>query len=167
MDFLTTLDKHNDDYTTPSEVWEQISPYLPKGVGVIIWEAFYNPDSNSADTLRFLTGCEVAYGDTDFFQSAHGTHIVTNPPFSCKEAVFNRLAALDMPFIVLIPSHCLCARYIKRHFKNKLQLIIPDRRLHFQKRDKDTGKRITLKRTPFDSIYVCYKMNLPADVIWL
>ena len=166
MDFLTTLDKHNDDYTTPPETWNQIREYLPRGYGVEVWESFYNPDSTSADTLREL-GCKVVCANVDFFNHKLGTPIVTNPPFSCKEAVFNRLAELDMPFIVLIPSHSLCARYIKRHFKNKLQIIIPDTRLHYMKRDKETGERITLKRTPFDSVYLCYKMHLPSDMIWL
>ena len=166
MDFLTTLDKHNDDYTTPPETWNQIREYLPRGYGVEVWESLYNPDITSADTLREL-GCKVVCANVDFFNHKLGTHIVTNPPFSCKEAVFNRLAELDMPFIVLIPSHSLCARYIKRHFKNKLQIIIPDTRLHYMKRDKETGERITLKRTPFDSVYLCYKMHLPSDMIWL
>ena len=166
MDFLTKLDKHNDDYTTPPETWKQIAQYIPKGYGVEVWEALYNSDSASADTLRDL-GCRVVYDDVDFFTHKLGTHIVTNPPFSCKEQVFKRLAELDMPFIILMPSHSLCARYIKRYFKNKLQLIIPDTGLHYMKRDKDTGERITLKRTPFDSIYVCYKIHLPIDVLWL
>jgi len=166
MDILTALDKNNDNYTTPPTTWKQISDYLPKGYGVEIWEAFYNPESTSANTLREL-GCRVICEDVDFFTHKLGTHIVTNPPFSCKEAVFNRLAELDMPFIVLIPSHSLCARYIKRHFKNKLQVIIPNTRLHYMRNDIETGKRITLKRTPFDSVYLCYKMHLPSDIIWL
>ena len=99
MDFLTTLDKHNDDYTTPPETWNQIREYLPRGYGVEVWESFYNPDSTSADTLREL-GCKVVCANVDFFNHKLGTHIVTNPPFSCKEAVFNRLAELDMPCIV-------------------------------------------------------------------
>ena len=167
MDYLTTLDKQNDDYTTPSEVWEQIASYLPKGDDVVIWEPFYNSDSNSADTLRALTGCQVVYNDADFFQSVSGTHIVTNPPFSCKEDVFNRLAELAMPFIVVIPSHSLCTQYIRRHFKDKLQIIIPQRRLQFQRRDTDTGERVKPKRAPFDSVYVCYNMALPKDILWL
>lgn len=166
MDFLTSLDKHNDNYTTPPETWRQIEEYLPRGYGVEVWESFYNPDSTSADTLRAL-GCRVVSEDVDFFTHKLGTHIVTNPPFSCKEAVFDRLAKLDMPFIVLIPSHSLCARYIKRNFKNKLQIIIPDSRLHYMKADKETGERFTLKRTPFDSIYVCYKIGLPRDILFL
>jgi hypothetical protein len=167
MDVVRKLDKYNDDWTSPPEVWENISQYLPKGSGDVIWEPFWNVDSKSAQHLRAL-GCNVVSGNIDFFTSpAIGTHIVSNPPFSCKEAVFKRLYELDMPFIVIIPAHSLCTRFIKTYFKNRLQVIIPDYRLHFEKRYAETGERKTLKRTPFDSVYVCYKMNLPRDLLWL
>ena len=164
--FVRELDKHNDDYCTPPETWKNIAKYLPKGEGVQIWEAFYNDESTSATTLREL-GCNVISENADFFTTKLGTHIVSNPPFSCKEAVFKRLAELDMPFIVLLPSHSLCARYIKRYFKNQIQIIIPDTRLHYMKKDKDTGDRVVLKRTTFDSVYVCYKIGLPRDLLFL
>ena len=31
----------------------------------------------------------------------------------------------------------------------------------------ENGNMRTLKRTSFDSVYVCYKMNLPRDMLWL
>ena len=37
----------------------------------------------------------------------------------------------------------------------------------YEKKDKDTGETIVLKRTTFDTIYLCYKMNLPRDMLWL
>jgi len=40
-------------------------------------------------------------------------------------------------------------------------------RIHFEKKDKETGKIIVLKRTTFDTIYLCYKMSLPRDMLWL
>ena len=167
MDMIRRVDKLQDDWVTPPEVWENITDFLPVGkTDVVVWEPFYNDDSTSANTLRKL-GCQVIYGNIDFFQHALGTCIITNPPFSCKEKVFERLKQLDLPFILTIPVHSLCTRFIKNTFKNKLQLIIPDTRLHFQKLDNETGELVTVKRTPFDCIYVCYKMNLPRDVIWL
>ena len=74
---------------------------------------------------------------------------------------------MNIPFIVTMPLHSLATRFMKTLFKNQIQIIIPDLRLHFEKEDKETGERFTLKRTPFDSIYVCYKMNLPHDIVWL
>jgi hypothetical protein len=92
---------------------------------------------------------------------------VSNPPFSDKTNVINRLYELDKPFIITIPIHSLATRFIKNKFKNKLQIIIPDTRIHFEKKDVESGEMKTLKRTSFDTIYLCYKMNLPRDVLWL
>ena len=167
MASICRLDKLNDDYTTPFEVWDNISHILPRAPSNIIWEPFWNDDSRSAEHLRVL-GCTVISENVDFFTtSGLGTHIVSNPPFSCKEKVFKRLHDLDMPFIIILPAHSLCTRFIKTYFRNKLQIVIPNFRLHFEKTCYKTGERTTVKRTPFDSVYVCYKMNLSRDVIWL
>ncbi len=61
-------------------------------------------------------------------QKLLATDIITNPPFSCKERVFIRLCELDIPFVLILPVHSLCARFIKNTFKNKLQLMMPDKR---------------------------------------
>ena len=164
MDMVKSLDKNNDDYTTPLDVWTNIQEYLPRDK--VVWEAFYNEESKSPEHLRSL-GCKVVYGNIDFYTSDVGDVIITNPPFSDKERVMERLAVLDKPFILTWPVHSLCTRFIKRLFKNKLQIIIPDYRIHFEKRDRDTGERRRLTRTPFDTCYVCYNMNLARDIIWL
>ena len=167
MELIQNLDKNNDDYNTPPEVWENIKEYLPVGDDYVVWEPFFNSDSKSPCHLSKL-GCNVLYSNVDFFNSKPScvTHIVTNPPFSCKEKVFERLYSLDLPFVVILPVHSLCTRFIKKYFKNKLQLIIPNTRLHFERIDTKTNVRRTIKRTPFDSIYGCYMMGLPRDVIW-
>jgi hypothetical protein len=168
MDMIKRLDKDAIHWNTPKQVWELINDYLPKDENSVIWEPFYNSESRSADHLRSL-GCKVVSGNVNFFKTkvSLGTHIVSNPPFDCKEKVIEHLAYLDVPFILTFPIHSLATRFIKNHFKNKLQLIIPDTRLHFEKKDRDTGKTIVLKRTPFDTIFFCYKINLPRDLIWL
>jgi len=168
MDRIQQLDKNNDNYSTPPEVWDNIKHCLPIDDNHIVWEPFFNSDSKSPCHLSTL-GCNVLYSNADFFTTrpSCATHIVTNPPFSCKERVFERLYTLDLPFIVIMPVHSLCTRFIKTYFKNKLQIIVPDYRLHFERIDTKTGARKTIKRTPFDSVYVCYKMNLPRDVMWL
>ena len=160
---LKTLNKSNDEYYTPREVWGNIDAYLPKDR--VVWECFYNKDSHSAEHLRGL-GCTVVYEDVDFFDSDFGEIIVTNPPFSMKEKVMTRLHELDKPFILLLPIHSVCTRFVKTLFKNTLQIIIPDTRIHYESKDENGNMR-TLKRTSFDSVYVCYKMNLPRDMLWL
>ena len=155
MEHLHKSDKTNDNYSTPPEVWENIKQYLPTNEGQVVWEPFFNTDSKSPCHLSAL-GCNVLYSNADFFASKPviATHIVTNPPFSCKEKVFQRLSQFDLPFIVILP-----------------QSVYPFQRsslrLHFEKTDGKTGARKTVKRTPFDSIYACYRMDLPRDLIWL
>lgn len=157
----------NDDYTTPMEVWANIKQYLPTSGNVVVWESFYNTESKSADHLREL-GCTVVYANVDFYTHDLGDVIVSNPPFSDKERVMRRLAELDKPFVLTLPLHSLTTRFVKRHFKHKLQIIIPDYRIHFERRTTDSPDvRKVLKRTPFETIYVCYKMNLPHDIVWL
>ena len=162
---MQLLNKDDDDYSTPLEVWENIKEYLPKG-DTVIWEAFYNENSKSADHLRSL-GCSVIYENIDFFKNDLGDCIVSNPPFSDKKKVINRLYDLDKPFIIILPIHSLSTRFIKDKFNNNLQVIIPKSRIHFQKMDVESGNMKTLKRTSFDTVYVCYKMNLPRDLLWL
>jgi len=164
MKHMTGLNKSNDEYYTPHEVWANIDRYLPKER--VVWECFYSSDSRSAEHLRSL-GCTVVYEDVDFFTNDIGECIVTNPPFSMKEKVVARLHALDKPFILLLPIHSVCTRFVRNLFKNKLQLIIPQSRIHYERKDIKTGKIDTLKNTSFYSIYVCYKMNLPTDIVWL
>jgi hypothetical protein len=59
MNYQQTLNKKDDDYTTPLEVWANIDEYLPKGEA-FVWEAFLNFNSKSAEHLRSL-GCNVVY----------------------------------------------------------------------------------------------------------
>ncbi len=157
------LNRNNDDYFTPLSVWDMISDLLPRDV--VIWEAFYNKASQSASHLRSL-GCQVVWEDVDFFTHDLGDVIVTNPPFSNKTAVMQRLVLLDKPFILLLPIHSLCTKYMRDSFMNKLQVIVPNGRIHYERSDESGANRL-LKRTSFDSIFVCYKMNLPRDVLWL
>ena len=52
MELIQNLDKNNDDYSTPPEVWENIKEYLPVGDDYIVWEPFFNSDSKQV-TLSF------------------------------------------------------------------------------------------------------------------
>jgi len=168
MEMIRQLDRTAIHWTTPREIWEIVKEYLPTGPDDVIWEPFYNEQSRSAEHLRSL-GCKVIAGNVDFFKQKVplGTHIVTNPPWDCKEEIIKHLALLDIPFMITLPLHSLATRFIKRYLKHKLQIIIPDTRLHYEKKNDETGEVFTLKRTPFDSAFFCYKMNLKSDIIWL
>tara|TARA_R110000744_G_scaffold377054_1_gene491765 strand:+ start:365 stop:850 length:486 start_codon:yes stop_codon:yes gene_type:complete len=155
-----TFKKH-DDYMTPKSAWEAIDEFIPKDK--VIWEAFKG-DGKSGEYLTEL-GCEVIHNDNDFFQSNEGEVIITNPAFSIVKDIIPRLVELDKPFILLMPVSKIATQYFKP-FMNKIQIIIPDKRIEFVK--LVDGKEVKSKsRCAFDCFYYCYKMNLDRDIIWL
>ena len=150
-----TFLKH-DDYMTPKSAWKNIKQYIPKDK--IIWEAFYG-NGLSGYYLREL-GFEVIHDPVDFFENNLGDVIVSHPPLYKTKDILDRLHELDKSFILLLPSDKINTQYFRK-WKNKIQIIIPRRRIHFIKNGIQT------KRSNFDCLYFCYKMNLPSDIVWL
>ena len=151
-----TFLKH-DDYMTPKYAWENIQQYIPKDK--IIWEAFYG-DGKSGQDLSDL-GFNVIHEQIDFFDNNKGDIIVSNPPFSLAKEIMPRLKELDKPFILIMPSSKINTQYFKP-FKNKIQIIIPRKRIQFIKNGNELQNKCN-----FDCFYYCYKMNLERDIIWL
>ena len=161
MDVLKKFNKKNNEYNTPFTTWELIKDLLP--LNGTVWEPFWNETTQSSSHLERL-GCSiVAFEPCDFFkvEKCPADFIISNPPFQNKKKVFEHLKKLNAPFIIIIPVHSICCRFIKNYFKNELQIIIPDKRLHYEV----DGKLQT--KTPFDSVFICYKMNLPSDIMFL
>jgi len=160
--FKTSSFLKYDDYMTPKYAWENIKDYIP--TDKIIWEAFMG-DGKSGEYLKDL-GFDVIHNDNDFFESNEGDVIVSNPPFSKAKEILMRLKELDKPFILILPSSKINTQYF-RLFKNEIQLIIPKKRIHFEKQingEKPEGWRNACN---FDCFYYCYKMDLKKDIIWL
>lgn len=155
--------KEDDEYNTPKELWENIKDYLP-GKETIVWEPFYS-NGQSGNILSDL-GCTVIQCKADFFDDNNkiletADMIVSNVPFSKKKDVLRRLKQLDKPFIIIMPASTIFTHYLRDTFGNNIQIIVPERRMHFEK------DGVLMKRTSFDSCYYCYKMNLKNDIVWL
>jgi len=150
--------KH-DDYMTPKYAWVDIKDYIPKKV---IWEAFMG-DGTSGTYLQELN-FDVIHEPIDFFENDKGEIIVSNPPFSQIKEILNRLKILDKPFILILPSSKINTLYF-RDWKNKIQIIIPKKRINFIK--YIDGKLNNNKNCNFDCFYYCYKINLVHDITWL
>ena len=161
-----TFQKH-DDYMTPKYAWENIQQYIPKDK--VIWEAFYG-DGISAEYLRELGCKEVIHQDIDFFDNDLGEVIISNPPFSKSKDIMYRLKELDKPFILIMPCSKICTQYVRENFKDTdspLQIIIPRKRIHFEKHINGKVVENWKPQCNFDCFYYCYKMNLPRDIVWL
>lgn len=162
MSIVLQTRKH-DQYMTRKETWEQIVSYIPENK--TIWEPFMG-NGQSAEFLKEL-GFNVIVNDEDFFETpdeGYGDIIVSNIPFSSKVQVLHRLKSIGKPFIILVPSNCLFTKYFKEIFgKEKIQLIIPSKRIQYDDLELTNQKN----RVSFTTVYLCWKMNLNQDLIFM
>ena len=150
-----------DHFMTPKIAWESIIQYIPKDKQ--IWEAFYGDGSSG----RYLTelGLNVIHEDLDFFNENLGDIIITNPPFSKKKKILYRLKELDKPFIIICPISMINTNYFRETFGNKIQIIIPRKRIQYIK--LEDGETKCDGKCNFESAYYCYKMGLERDITFL
>ena len=159
--FSTETFTIHDDYMTPKSAWEAVKDYIP--ANKIIWEAFYG----NGDSGKYLTelGFNVIHENINFFANNKGDVVVSNPPFTLKKEVIERLVSLDKPFMLIMPSSTLNCKYFRESLKDNIQIIIPPKRIQFSK--LENGILIKNNKCNFDCFYFCYKMGLPRDIIFL
>lgn len=164
--FNITSFLNHDDYMTPKYAWENIQNFIPKDK--IIWEAFYG-DGKSGQHLQEL-GFNIIHDQDDFFENDKGDIVVSNPPFSQGKEILTRLVQLNKPFILILPSSKINTQYMRKIFKDqldKLQIIIPKNRIHFEKHINGVKPENWSSSCNFDCFYYCWKINLERDIIWL
>jgi len=162
--FQTKTYTKYDDYMTPDYAWDNIKDYIPKDK--VIWEAFYG-NGQSGKHLKEL-GFKVIHEKIDFFTENRGDIIVSNPPFSKSKDVLTRLKELNKPFVLILPSSKLNTQYVRNLFKDdKLQIIIPVKRIHFEKLVDGKKPDGWKNACNFDCFYYCWKLDLPKDIVWL
>ena len=156
----------HDDYMTPKHAWEDILHLIPKNK--IVWESFYG-DGKSGEYLKEL-GLNTIHEPIDFFDDSTLPIYdisITNPPFKKCKQVMNRYLELDKPFIIILPSSKINTQYFKP-WKNKgLQIIIPNKRIHFTKLINGEVPINYKSSCNFDCFYYFYKINLENDITWL
>jgi len=153
-----------DDYITGEYIWDEIAPYIPKDKTISM--PFY-ADGSCGKYLRSL-GFTVIHKDEDFFEFDRGDVVVDNPPYDKKKQVIEKLYERNKPFMLLVPVSTLCYQYT--HKLKDVQIIIHKKRPKFIKynkklkiKDKDWKK----KSSPFETIWLCYKMNFEKGIIYM
>ena len=160
-----SFDKH-DDYMTPKSAWENIKHIIP--ADKVIWEAFYG-DGKSGQYLTEL-GFNVIHDKVDFFENDLGDVVVSNPPFTLCKEIMARLVELNKPFILILPSPKLHTQYFRKLFndtEDKLQVVIPRKRIQFVKQINGAVPDDYKSCCNFDCFYYCWKIGLERDIIWL
>lgn len=99
---------HGDEYYTRREDAEIIADNLLR-VPLKVWCPFNDTNSVWVDVLK-ERGFEVVTTDTDFFATdpPQGVQcIISNPPFSLKKAVMDRIKDLNLRFCLILPFQWL------------------------------------------------------------
>lgn len=148
-----------DEYYTPKILVEPIIKYLKDNS--TIWCPFDTEDSEFVILLK-EAGHKVIHSHIwegkDFFYyepEEDYDYIISNPPFTQKLKVFDRLYKLNKPFAMICGLPILNYQEVGNFFLNKdLQLLIVDKKVSF---DGNTAS--------FNNSYFCYKI-LPKDLMF-
>ena len=144
----------DDDYETPKYILEMLLPYIKDYTK--IYDPFYCAGRVKKNWEELGKICYAFNREPpeDFDIT------ISNIPFSMKEKSMELFIDLKKPFIILMPIDAMGSKWINKYF-NKIQYIIPHKRLHFSKEGK-LGKG-----SWFDTCFYCYGLNLEKDIIKL
>ena len=156
----------NDEFFTPPYAVAAILPFVPKGA--VVWCPFDTEDSHFVKMLRVkghkVIATHLSTGQ-DFFTYAPAepfTHVISNPPYSLKTEVLERLFRSSKPFAMLVGIVGLfeSQRRFDMFKANKFEVLYLNRRVAYF---KDYGEQKPSLNPPFSSVYLCRGM-LPAQV---
>lgn len=164
----------HDDYYTPESAWTRIKDIIPKDK--LIWEACMLGADKSKSPDYILNALEnggMVYDtkmDCLTDQPPDWDLIITNIPFdkNKKIPILKRFVELDKPFITLLNSCNLYSNYFREIFKDNLQyvqVIHPKGKINYDK--LENGELKKTKNCSFYSVYLCYKMNIPNEHLYL
>lgn len=90
--------------------------------------------------------------------------IISNPPYSCKGRVLERLFELDKPFAMLVGVVGLFeSQQMFNMFKNnKFEIMYMNKRVSYF---KDYADQKPSLNPPFSSVYVCHNI-LPQQIVF-
>lgn len=159
-----TSDIKNNELFTPYYAVEPIIKYLPKDK--IIWCPFYEKWSAFYQKLKqegfkVIRSSLIAGQDFFTYEPEEWDIIVSNPPFSTKDKILERLYAFNKPFAVLLPLNSLQGKKRYECFKQGIQLLSFDSRICYHN-SKHMDKIVN--GSPFATAYFC-KDLLPKDLI--
>ena len=151
--------KHNkaDEYYTKEYAIKPLLKYIP--TDKTVWCPFDKQESNFVKLLQ-ERGNNVIFSHIetgqDFFEyePQNYDYIVSNPPYSLREPILERLFLLGKPFAMLINEAGLFDS--KKRYEllknNRFEIMVFDSRVDYIK-----GTEV-MKGVPFKSIFLCSKV---------
>lgn len=148
-----------DEYYSPQNVVDMILPFLVQSGYKKIWCPFDLEESRYVQTFQKM-GLEVSFGHIatgqDFFdyEKPQGEIVISNPPFSKRDAIFRKLYDMRCPFALVMNFNGLFDSKARAQMfaKNGVELLIPYGRMKFE----HEGEGL-LNKPNFQSVYVCHE----------
>lgn len=157
----------NDEFYTPQYAIEPLLKYLKKNSRILC--PFDTEQSNFVSLLK-LNGHEVLHTHLsegkDFFKlkKCNVDYIISNPPYSRKTEVLEKLFKLDIPFAMLVGVVGLFES--KKRFEmfknNQFEIMYFDKRIAYF---NDYDEQKPSLNPPFSSVYVCHNV-LPRQIVF-
>lgn len=146
-----------DNYETPEHVWKLFFS-IYKNRDSRIWLPFYCKGT-CAPFVEKHHGTKFIHVNEDFFnyEPKEWDVLVDNPPYSCKQEVFQRCILLGKPFALYIPLETLERKYISELMNStEFQIIIPKKRTDFITDYED----VKFGSPPHKTAWFCWRMKL-------
>lgn len=147
--------KDGDECYTPFYAVEPLLEFIPKDKTIWCpfdeeWSAYYRTFTRGGYNV---VRSSLSEGQ-DFFRYEPNEWdiLISNPPFSKKDEVLQRVYDLGKPFALLLPANSIQGKKRFEIFQNDVQMLCFDTRIDFH----TNGNMIEpTKGTPFASAYFC------------
>lgn len=158
----------NDEFYTPSYAIEPIMKYIPAGSK--IWCPFDTRESLFVQKFigggYDVTATHIINGD-DFFKITPPEgcqYIVSNPPYSVKGEVIQRLFDIGIPFAMLVGMVGLfeSQKRFEMFRQNDFEIMYMNKRVAYFKSYDEQKPSLN---PPFSSVYICHGV-LPKQIIF-
>ena len=157
----------NDEFYTPNYAIEPLLKYLKPNSSV--WCPFDTEESNFVKLLRVnghtVLATHISNG-TDFFKYSDTVfdYIISNPPYSLKAEVFEKLFQLGKPFAMLVGVVGLFESQKRFNMlkNNEFETTYFNKRVSYFKSYSDQKPSLN---PPFSSVYICSGI-LPKQIVF-
>ena len=152
----------SDHIQTPRWAVHPLFPFLNSNW--VIWEPAEG-EGNLTSELRIngwsVLGTDINSGCDFLSRNLYHWHcIVTNPPYSKKDAFLKRCYDLDKPFALLLPLTALGSKKRQALYREHgIQLLMLGERVHF---DTGSGKQ----QVWFESAWFTWGLNFPTQIVF-
>ena len=156
----------NDEYYTPEYAVRPLVKYLEPFRR--IWCPFDKDESFFCKVLRDngheVVNTHIDNGENFFDLNVECEAIVSNPPYSRKNAVLKRLFDLDVPFAMLFGVVGIFESQTRYDLfsKNKFEVMYFNRRIKYM---KDYEAKEVCVNPPYSSVYICHNI-LPKQIVF-